>query len=194
MFIMKLLAEEAGEVDPSLEIKELRRSDIDRMLKVMYLSCADIYNRFDRGERCFAVMDGEEIAAYIWEQFDIKRMEELLLDFKLRPNQAWFYNAVTLKHARGRGYYQNIMRYTTKVMKEEGFDELFGFAEERNRASIRGLEKAGYKIVVKVQMKKLLSRVRYKMTVFNKTAWRQLSPTIEYFYRVKNIVEEDACL
>lgn len=193
IFIMKIKLEAVAEPDPILEIKELTRSNIDLMLDVMYLSQADLYDRFDIGDRCFAVIDRGEIATYVWAQFDTKRMDELRLVFKLKPNQAWFYNAVTVKSARGRGYYPNIMRYTAKALRAEGFDELFGYSESQNLASIRGLEKAGYVPVVLIHMKKVLSSVNYKLTIFDKDFWRKLSDTIEYFERMQYVVDDKTC-
>jgi RimJ/RimL family protein N-acetyltransferase len=72
----------------------------------------------------------------------------------------------------------------------EGFNELFIDVEERNGASIRGMEKAGYKRVVKVEIKRLLSKVRYKITVFNKKAWEQLSEIINNFPERGCVTEE----
>jgi len=190
MFIMGLRPEAAAEPDPSIEIKELTHSDVEQMLKVMYLSRADIYNRFDRGDRCFAVLDGGKIVTYIWAQFIIKRMGELLLDFKLKPNQVWFYNAVTIKNARGRGYYRNIMRYTAKTLRAEGFDELFGYSEQRNLPSIRGLEKAGYTRIVLIRMEKILSKTKYYLTIFDNDAWQSLAETIDNLDNMKWTIKD----
>jgi RimJ/RimL family protein N-acetyltransferase len=190
MFIMKLLAEEAGEPDPSLEIKELALSDIDQILAVMYFSRAEICRRFGRGDRCFAVIDGGEIATYFWARFGVWRLNELFLEFKLKPNQAWFINAFTVKSARGRGYYPNIIRYMSRTLASEDFDEFFVNAEERNRASIRGIEKAGFKRMAKVQMKKLLSKARYKMSIFNRKGWEKLSEMICNFPNKQYVTEE----
>jgi RimJ/RimL family protein N-acetyltransferase len=175
---MRLRPEDAEKPDSSLIIKELKLSDIDRMLDVMYLTKADIYNRFNRGERCFAILDGEDITTYFWAQFGPKQLDKLSMTFNLRPNQTWFYNAITVKKARGRGYYPNIIRYMVKALKTEDFNEFFIDVEETNRASIRGMEKAGFKRVVKVQMRKILSNIRYKITIFDKDAWQGLTEII----------------
>jgi hypothetical protein len=189
-FILKLRTEEAAEPTPGLELRELTRSDINQMLEIMYLRRVDLYDRFSCGERCFAVMDGGKIASYFWAQFEVRYLRELFWKFKLKSSQVWLYNAVTVKSARGRGYYPNIIRYMAKVLRVEGFDELFIDVEERNKASIRGVEKAGCKRVVKVQMKKLLSRVKYKVTIFDKDTWRRLSEAISDYSQKQCIMEE----
>jgi GNAT superfamily N-acetyltransferase len=191
MYIMRADSEAA--IDPSLEIKELTLSDIDRMLGVMYLSRADICKRFSRGDRCFAAMNDSEIAAYCWVRFGVWHLVELYLEVKLEPNRALFYNAVTVKSARGRGYYPNLIRYMAKAMKAEGFNCCFTFAEERNRPSVRGLMKS-CKALMKIRMRKLFSKTRYDVTVFDKNAWEQFSDVIKNPHSLKNSEEGKPCL
>lgn len=191
MLIMKMPTEETSEIDPSIELKELTLSDLDQMLKVMYLSRADLYERFDCGERCFAVMDDGKIASYFWAQFDVRHLGELFLNFNLKPNQVWFCNAITVKSARGRGYYPNIIRYMAKTLKAEGFDEIFIDAEQRNQSSIRGIKKAGGIPVVKVKMKKMLSRIEYTITVFDRSTWLGLENAIVNLRSTQKIKELD---
>lgn len=190
VLIMKLRPEETGAPNPDLEIKELLSSDVAQMLSVMYLRQTDIHKRFDHGDRCFAVIDDGKISSYMWVQYGVKHLDELYWVLNLNPHQAWFYNAVTLKHARGRGYYPNLYFHMAKVLRLAGFNELLIDVNERNRPSIRGLEKVGFKQVAKVQMKKRLSKFRYKITVFDKQAWRELSGIINDFPGTRSVIEE----
>jgi len=194
ILIMKLDLQTAIEPDPSLEIKELTPSDIDRMLEIMYLSRTAIRERFGRGERCFAATNGEDIISYFWAMFGARRLDELFLEIKLRPNQAWFYNAITVKSARGKGCYPNIIRYMARALKADGFDECFIDAEERNQPSTRGMEKAGCKRLVKIRINKLLSNIKYDVTVFDKALWMQFSEAFKKPYRIKNIEDDKQCL
>lgn len=190
IFIMKLSTSSVCEVDATLEMKELGEYDIDQMLKVMYLSRADILNRLTERQRCFAVLDGQKICTYFWAQFGFKKLDELHLQFNLKPNQAWFYNAITVKSMRGRGYYPNIICYMAKALGAEGFDEFFIDVEERNIASIRGLQKAGCNRVVKVQMKKTLSKFCYRITVFDKKQWQGLCKITGDFPKTWHVIKE----
>lgn len=192
MFIMKLRPAVASELDAALAIKELAESEIDQMLKVMYLNRADILNRLTECQRCFAVLDGQKICTYFWVQFGVKKLDELHLQFNLKPNQAWFYNAVTVKGMRGRGYYPNIIYYMVKTLGAEEFDEFFIDVEERNIASIRGMQKAGCNRVVKVQMKKILSKFGYRITVFDKKQWQELCEIISDFPGTWRVIKEVA--
>ena len=189
MFIVTLSPEASIGLDVCSEVKELTSSEIDEMLEVMYLSRADINDRFNRGQRCFAIWDGGKIVSFFWVQFGIRRLLELHWEFNLKPNQAWMYNAITVKTARGRGCYPNIIRHIANVLRAEGFDEFFIDIEERNKASIRSTEKAGCRQIVKVKMKKLLRKAEYRITIFDKEAWQRLSGTINNFSERKYIKE-----
>ena len=158
----------------TLEAKELKLADIDQMFEVMYLSRTEIKNNFDEGSRCFTILDNGKIASYCWALFDLRQLTEVHWDFKLRPNQTWLSNAVTVKNARGKGYYPSLFRYIAQTLKTEKFDEFFGNAEEKNIASLKGLGKAGCRQVVKVEMKKVLSKIGYKIKVFDEKAWNDL--------------------
>lgn len=190
MLIMRLIPEDAAEPDPSLRIRELTLSDIDQMLAIMYLSPRDIHSRFDRSERCFAVLDGEHIRTYFWVQFGVRELDRLYLKINLEPNQAWFYNAITVKSARGRGYYPNMIRYMVSKLKAEGFEEFFIDVEERNLASIRDTEKAGCKPITRIEMKRTLSQATYKVQIFDKESWQELSKQISNFPRGERVLEE----
>jgi RimJ/RimL family protein N-acetyltransferase len=101
------------------------------------------------------------------------------------------YNAITIKTARGRGLYPNIIRYMAKTLIHSGIEEAFVDVDPSNIASIHGLEKAGYTRVVLIRMKKVFSTINYKLTVFDKDAWRQLSGIIKDFHSIKNIVDDN---
>jgi len=174
IFIMKLDSEAITEPNSGLVLKELAYSDIDRMLKVMYLSRDGLEKRFESGQRCFAVLDGDQIVTYFWARFRSRKLDDMTFEFAIGPRQVWFYNAVTVKSVRGRGHYPNIIRYMAQTLKSEGFDEFFIDAEQRNHASIRGMEKSGCKNVARISMKKLLWKVKYNVKVFDERCWHGL--------------------
>ncbi len=190
-YIVNLDLRSAAEPDPDLEIKELTTDDISTMLEVMYVSRAGLQRRFRHGDRCFAVLDSGKIVSYFWAQFGLRDLCELHLKFNLRPNQTWMYNAITVKTARGRGLYPNIIRYMAKTLIHSGIEEAFVDVAPSNIASIHGLEKAGCTRVVLIRMKKIFSTVNYKLTFFDKDAWHRLSEIIKDFHSIQYIVENN---
>jgi len=191
--IVKLDLRLADVPDPNLDIKEINAVNIDKMLEVMYISRGGLQERFSRGDRCFAVFENGKIISYFWAQFGRKDLCELHLKFDLRPNQAWMYNAITIKTARGRGLCPNVIRHMAKVLLQSGIDEGFVDVDPKNRSSVRSLEKAGCTPVVYIRMNKIFSSINYKFTIFNKRAWQQLSKTIEDFQHIQNILKDKAC-
>jgi hypothetical protein len=193
-YIVKLDLKSAVAPNPNRDIKELTTADINKMLEVMYVSCAGLQERFSRGDRCFAVLDNDKIVSYFWAQFGLRDVYELRLKFNLPPNQAWMYNAVTVKIARGRGLYPDLIRYMAKALLQSGINESFIDVDSRNRSSIRGLEKAGCTRVILINMKRIFASVSYKLTVFDKETWQQLSLKVEDFHHLQNVTEDSACL
>jgi len=143
----------------------------------MYLSPDQIRARFAAGDRCFAVVDGGEIASYMWVAGKTHQLSEAYLSFRCGPNQAWLYNAVTVKSARGKGYYKQLFRHLSSVLGEEGTSELYGFAEEANAPSRAGMRKAGFAPVVRFEVTKILSSRRFRVHVFDAEAWAALRAT-----------------
>lgn len=191
-YIVKLNLKSAAAPDPNRDIKELTTADINKMLEVMYVSRAGLQGRFSRGDRCFAVLDNDKIVSYFWAQFGLRDLCELHLKFNLSPNQAWMYNAVTVKIARGRGLYPDLIRHMAKVLLQSGINESFIDVDLRNRSSIRGLEKAGCTRVILIHMKRIFTSVNYKLTIFDKETWQQLSLKVEDFHHLQNVTEDSA--
>jgi hypothetical protein len=188
-YIVKLKLQLANAPDPSLNIKELTAGDIDSMLEVMYVSRSGLQRRFDRGDRCFAVVDNGNIISYFWARFGLKDSCELHLKFELKPHQAWMYNAITVRSARGRNLYPNVIRYMAKALLQSSVEEAFVDVELRNKASIQGLEKAGYKRLVLIHTKRLFSKTRYHITVFDADGWKILSQTIQNFENLSGFMK-----
>ena len=174
-YIFRLNVSSAVDADQSLVIKELGVNDINKMLEVMYVSRAGLEKRFNRGDHCFAVLDGDRIISYFWAQFGLRDICELHLKFELSSSWTWMYNAITVKAARGQELYPNLIRHMAKALSQSGIEECFIDVDPKNIPSIRGLEKAGCKRVVEIRMRKVFSKIIYNATVFDKNAWQELS-------------------
>ena len=193
-YIVELNSKNVKLPEQSFAFRELTPVDIVDMLKIMYVSEHDLMRRFERNERCFAVLDGDNIVSYFWAQFGEKDFSELQLKFKLSPNQCWMYNAITSKQYRGRGLYPNLIRHMSETLKKDGIEKSFIDVDPKNMASIRGLQKAGCGQIVKITMKKILPFVSYKIAVFDTLAWQTLSQAIQDFDSIKCEKEKETCL
>ena len=190
-YIVRLKLLSVTESDPNLNIKELTVADLDKMLEVMYVSQTDLQKRFSSDHRCFAIFEAGKILCYFWSQLGLKNFHEVHLKFDLRSNQVWMYNAVTVKAARGRNLYPNIIRYMAKTMARSGIDEAFIDVDPGNTPSFRGLKKAGCTPVVMIRMRKILSKTKYNLTILDNNAWQQLSQIIENFDSIQYVMESN---
>jgi hypothetical protein len=145
------------------------------MFQVMYQSAKDLHEKFDRSDRCFAIMDGEDIQAYCWVQFGTRSLDGLYVDVDMAPDQGWLYNAITMQSARGRGIYPNLIRHMAKRLAADGFREFFIDVDARNVPSLRGLDKVGCRQIAVMRMTRTLSRPRYTLQVLEPEPWQRLS-------------------
>ena len=190
LYIFKLTCQTAAKPDQNIKIVELTKDDIDRMQEVMYVSRAGLQGRFSRGDRCFSVIEKGDILSFFWSRSVERCLPELHLKFSLKPYQMWMYNAVTVKRARGRGLYPNVICHMAAVLGQEGIDELFVDVEQSNRASLRGIERVGCKRIVRIRMRKFASIRKYHLQIHDKVDWQQLAKTIDDFSNIKWCFEE----
>jgi len=189
VFIFMLRPKDINFTDVVEEFKEITQSDIDEICKVMYFSREHVLNRFDRGERCFAILENGQIVTYLWAAFKERNLKEVRLNVRLKYNQSWFYNALTIKNARGKGHFPHLISCIARSLINNGVSELFIDVEAENTASIRGVEKAGFRRVIRVRMGKTFSRITYWITALDKLVWSRLSEEIEYPQRGASVVE-----
>ncbi|RKY10260.1 MAG: hypothetical protein DRP66_00125 [Planctomycetota bacterium] len=177
-YIVHLDFDEAAEPDPGFNFAELTKNDSEKMLRVMYVSPKSLAKRFDDGDRCFGIIENDELISYFWAEFKHKELHELRLEFELPGRQAWMYNAITVGKARGRACYPNVIRFMAQSLRQSGFREAYVDVDPANIPSVKGLEKAGYTRVVMIDMKKIFSKVTYSVQVYDETVWKQLSKCI----------------
>jgi len=181
---------DAGRDQWSDDVVELTRDDIDQLLGVMYVGRKDLLARFDRGERCFAVLENNRVISFFWSQVNLKDWEEMDLRLDLQRDRSWMYNSITVKQARGRGLYPKIIRHMFETLRRTGVNHFFVDVQPHNRASIRGLEKAGFTRIAIVSMRKILSKTTYHVAVFDRSRWDQLASLIVNYDRAKWMVIE----
>jgi hypothetical protein len=176
--IFKLSTKEANKPDENIHVVELKGGDLGQMQKIMYAGRTNLKKRFFRGDRCFAVLNGCAIVSYFWVLFSQREMFNFRIKINLQANQAWMYDAITIKEARGKGLYPNIILKIAEVLKSQGIEELFVDSNVSNRASIRGIKKVGCRKIADIKTKKVLMRKNY-LHVFDEDTWQQLSNNIE---------------
>ncbi len=64
--------------------------------------------------------------------------------------------SLTLPQFRGRGVYPTVLMAVQKYLKEQGYKRLFICTRQENLSSVRGIEKAGFSFVRKINLIKIL--------------------------------------
>jgi GNAT superfamily N-acetyltransferase len=91
-----------------------------------------------------AFVDGEP-AGYGWLARRSGGIDELDFGFEVPPGNGYLWDFVTLPQARGRGVYPHLLQ---AIVAQAADVERFWIGyEERNLASARGIEKAGFRLV-----------------------------------------------
>lgn len=111
---------------------------------------AEIARRQVLGDDCFAVFHRGRCASYIWVTRQRREIEEVRLCAELPHGESWLYNAFTVSHYRNRGLYSHLLEHVVSVLSEAGGRLAWIDAERHNLASIRGILRAGFHEVGRV--------------------------------------------
>jgi len=123
------------------EIGIERMAEIDA---IMYHPTASLRRRFENGERCFVAVAGEMPASYAWVVPGKSRGAARIRPASLRDDQFYLYNVRTLRKMRGKALYAFLLTSICSLLAREGFREAVIRIDAANRASIAGVEKAGF--------------------------------------------------
>ncbi|MBW1803909.1 MAG: GNAT family N-acetyltransferase, partial [Deltaproteobacteria bacterium] len=73
---------------------------------------------------------------------------------RLGPEDAEIKYCLTLPPFRGRGLFPRVLKSMVKYLTAKGFCRIFICVHEDNLPSIRGIEKAGFKLVERIRLRK----------------------------------------
>jgi len=109
-------------------------------------------HHYDGVKDFFIASKAEEIQHISWIYYtnDPNRF------IKLGHNDAEIKYCITLPRFRGQGIYPRVLRTIAGYLKEKKFRRVFISTHENNRFSIRGIEKAGFKHVGQIRLRKVL--------------------------------------
>lgn len=81
--------------------------------------------RLARGCRCFAVRDGDELAAYGWMSTRAEWIGELALELTPDTAEAYIWNCMTLPRHRRKGLYRALLEDIVSRARAEGLRTLW---------------------------------------------------------------------
>jgi GNAT superfamily N-acetyltransferase len=100
--------------------------------------------RFRRGDRCFAVWDGERIAHAAWAATGRTPIGYLERDLLLEPDEMYAYDAYTHPDYRGNGLCSLRGVDMLRRYRGLGFRRSYGLAQLENRAGFAQVRTVGY--------------------------------------------------
>ena len=147
----KTLGDETTAQNSSFTIREGRLSDLygivegrTQLRRRQFLPLA--FQRLNDGERLFVVEKNNRIVHYSWaittNKFDLI---EIRSHYNLENKVGYIYHCFTIDDARGYGIYPAVLRHICEVFKSDGLQEVYIYCMDKNIASMKGIEKAGFK-------------------------------------------------
>lgn len=104
---------------------------------------ARIQNRFERGFRCFAVTEGEEMVAWFWALHGIPRyLDEMGWLFPLDKRQVWVRDAFVVPERRGKKVLAAMLAIGTTIEPEAS--EYISDVSSSNKPSLRAHHGMGF--------------------------------------------------
>ena len=100
--------------------------------------------RLDAGGRTLLAQRDGEIVFSAWVETRLLRVDELRMDWVVPSASAVVYDCITMPEWRGQGIYSAALKQLSGMLAEEGIRYLWIYAEEKNTASRRGIEKADF--------------------------------------------------
>lgn len=160
MFLDDPLARVATKGNPSFRLATI--DDVPRLDPVMYMSKEEVTQWLIKGQLCFYVTVGDEIASYGWVGPRVTPLGPLGdLWAYLPEGEAFAHTMRTLPAFRGMSLYPFTLVKMGEHLSNTGFMKLWGFSAPHNVASDRGLAKAGFVKTGKVTYQRFLGREEF---------------------------------
>jgi hypothetical protein len=145
LFLSDLKDEE--KIKPKIKVvfKKVDPTEIKKLPEVGYLSFDEFEDRFNQGKECFVFLDGGKVVHYSWVTYEEMDISELRMEIPLDKNAACIFDCYTSKKFRGLSLYPSMLCEIKDYLKKRNFENCYIYSDLENAASIRGIEKAGFK-------------------------------------------------
>ncbi|HPC96307.1 MAG TPA: hypothetical protein PLU87_15275 [Sedimentisphaerales bacterium] len=99
---------------------------------------------FERGDRCLLQFDGDALVGFAW--IAASPLVEIMggFHFNLPDDTVYNYHSFTAPAYRGKGYQAARHLQLLEHIKETGQRRLFGYVDQTNLDSLKGVKKSGY--------------------------------------------------
>lgn len=117
--------------------------------------------RFARGEHFWTVQQADVILAYCWATQEPVEIGELRCVVSPRADEIYLYDAFTFPESRGQNLYPALLQRVLDASRQAGLRRALIFVMSDNVASIRGVQKAGFREFQRVTCQHIFGFARY---------------------------------
>lgn len=151
----KYLEEPDGYVGMIMPYGLLRRfaADPENELSESFLVAAQ-----ERGDRCYAILHGDTLAAYGWYARSATPIGIADLSVRFRPDYVYMYKGFTHEAHRGKRLHALGMAKAMRYFQEYGCRGLVSYVDSTNFASLKSCSRMGYKEFGAIYLAKLGGR------------------------------------
>lgn len=117
--------------------------------------------RFARGEQCWTAQRDSKILSYCWATQAPVEIGEIRCIMHPRGDEVYLYDAFTFAEYRGQNLYPALLQRMLDYSQQQGLRRALIFVLSDNTASIRGVQKAGFREFQRVHYRNILGFARY---------------------------------
>lgn len=133
-----------GDLPYGLRLGRFTHGDIEPLAALGATDVADTARRLARGDRPWGLWEGAELVCYGWSTVQTTGVSRYMT-IAPAPDEAYLYDFFTPPAARGRGFYPILLRAMCRALAGEGRTRAWIAVAADNAASLRGIEKAGFR-------------------------------------------------
>jgi len=136
--------------DPSVRVPVvvdlLKETEVDEYINFRpNANPSEIRSLLTRGDRCFVARHEGQVVHACWATTSYAWIDYLARRIQLAPDEAYTYDIFTLPAFRGQNIVSTVMSvHVIPYFRGAGFRRMITSVLPENKASIRGLRKAGY--------------------------------------------------
>jgi GNAT superfamily N-acetyltransferase len=159
----KSLKNSLSTIKPEIEVHSCmaNQRDIPKLVHVTGLASKAVEQKFKNGELCFVAKKEEEIIHYSWICFGSIYINEIEKEERFSDSTPIIYNVFTLPQYRGKKIYPYILSQEFKYLAQEGHSYVYIYTSANNKASIRGIKRAGFEVWQIIRYIKILGIKKY---------------------------------
>ena len=134
-----------------------------------------IESRLEKGDKVFIAKSNGDLVAYLFaatSKTDIGEIDDWLI---VDQNEVYLYDAFTVSRVRGKGIYPRLIMHASACFKKQGFKHALIFSTVGNAASIRGIERCGFRCYETVWYRNFLGWKSWRYDVRDKFVTSRLS-------------------